>query len=80
MKFASEARLNQYIVSFGNTELACMPLSRHLMGIEGLVLVHQTERYQLSLTYNTSWWQRAVPSTDFYTTFIQYLVGLMTPP
>ena len=40
------------------------------MDIEGLVLVHQTDRYQLSLAY-VSWWQRAVPSTDFNTTFTQ---------
>ena len=51
MKFASETRLSQYIVSFGNKEPACMPLSGHFMDIEGRVLVHQTERYQLSLTY-----------------------------
>ena len=72
MKFASEARPSQYIVPFGNIEPTCMPLSGHFMDIEGRVLVYQTERYQLSLTYNASWWQRAVPSTDFYTTFIQY--------
>ena len=72
MKFASEARPSQYIGPFGNTEPTCMPLSGHFMDIEGRVLVYQTERYQLSPTYNASWWQRAVPSTDFYTTFIQY--------
>ena len=74
MKFASEARPSQYmyIVPFGNTEPTCMPLSGHFMDIEGRVLVYQTERYQLCLTYNASGWQRAVPSTDFYTTFIQY--------
>ena len=33
MKFASEARLSQYIVPFGNTEPTCMPLSGHLMDI-----------------------------------------------
>ena len=71
MKFASEAKPSQYIIPFGNTEPTCMPLSRHFMDIEGRVLVHQTERYQLSLTYNASWWQRAVSSTDFYITFIQ---------
>ena len=70
MKFAPEARLIQYIVPFGNTEPTCMQLSGHFMDIEGRVLVYQTERYQLSPTYNASWWQRAVPSTDFYTTFI----------
>ena len=72
MKFASEARPSQYIGPFGNTEPTCMPLSGHFMDIEGRVLVYQTERYQLSPTYNASWWQRAVPSIDFYTTFIQY--------
>ena len=50
------------------------------MDIEGRVLEYQTERYQLSPTNNASWWQRAVPSTVFYTTFIQYEVGLTTPP
>ena len=44
MKFASEARSNQYIVPFGNTEHTCMPLSGHFVDIEGQVLVHQTER------------------------------------
>ena len=72
MKFASEARPSQYIGPFGNTEPTCMPLSGHFMDIEGRVLVYQTERYQLSPTYNVSWLQRAVPSTDFYTTFVQY--------
>ena len=42
--FPSEARPSQYIVPFGNTEPTCMPLSGHLMDIEGQVLVHQTER------------------------------------
>ena len=55
MKFASKARPSQYIVPFGNTEPTCMPLSGQLMDIEGRVLVYQTERYQLSLTYNASW-------------------------
>ena len=55
MKFASEARPSQYIVPFGNTELTCMPLSGLFMDIEGRVLVHRTERYQVSLTYNASW-------------------------
>ena len=55
MKFASEARPSQYIGPFGNTELTCMPLSGHFMDIEGRVLVYQTERYQLSPTYNASW-------------------------
>ena len=55
MKFAPEARPSQYIVTFGNTEPTCMPLSGHFMDIEGRVLVYQTERYQLSLTYNASW-------------------------
>ena len=55
MKFASEARPSQYIVPIGNTEPTCMPLSGHFMDIEGRVLVYQTERYQLSLTYNASW-------------------------
>ena len=54
-KFASEARPSQYIVPFGNTEPTCMPLSGHFMDIEGRVLVYQTERYQLSPTYNASW-------------------------
>ena len=45
MKFSSEARPSQYI---GNTEPTCMPLSGHFMDIEGWVLVHQTERYQLT--------------------------------
>ena len=72
MKFASEARPSQYIVPFGNTEPTCMPLSGHFMDIEGRVLVYQTERYQLSPTYHASWWQKAVSSADFYTTFIQY--------
>ena len=49
---ASEARPSQYIVPFGNIEPTCMPLSGHFMDIEGRVLVHQTEIYQLSLTYN----------------------------
>ena len=44
-KFASEARPGQYIVTFGNTESTCMPLSGHLKHIEGQALVHQTERY-----------------------------------
>ena len=30
MKFALEARPNQYIVPLGNTEPTCMPLSGHL--------------------------------------------------
>ena len=55
MKFASEARQSQYIVPFGNTEPTCMPLSGHNMEIEGRVLVYQTEKYQLSPTYNASW-------------------------
>ena len=55
MKFASEARPSQYIVPFDNTGPTCMPLSGHFMDIKGRVLVHQTERYQLSLPYNTSW-------------------------
>ena len=49
MKFASEARPSQYIVPFDNTEPTCMPLSGHFMGTECLVLVHQTEKYILSL-------------------------------
>ena len=49
MKFAPEARPNQYIVPFGNTEPTCMVLSGHFMDIEGRVLVHQMERYQLRL-------------------------------
>ena len=55
MKFASEARSSQYIVPFGNTEPTCMPLYGQFMDIEGQVLVHQMERYQLSLTYTASW-------------------------
>ena len=55
MMFASEARPSQYIVLFGNTQPNCMPLSGHVMDNEGRVLVYQTERYQLSLTYNASW-------------------------
>ena len=57
MKFASVARprRSQYIVPFGNTEPTCVPLSGHFMAIEGRVLAHQTERYQLSLTHNASW-------------------------
>ena len=55
MKFASEARPSQYMDPFGNTEPTCMPLSGHFMDIEGRVLVYQTERYQLSPTYNASW-------------------------
>ena len=54
MKFGSEARPSQYIVPFGNTEPTCMPLSGRFMDIEGWILVYQTERYQLSLTYNAS--------------------------
>ena len=54
MKFASEARPSQHIDPFGNTELTCMPLSGYFMNIEGQVLMHQTERYQLSQTYNAS--------------------------
>ena len=49
-----------------------MPLSEHFVDIEGQILVHQMERYQLSLTYNALWWQRAVPSIEFHTTIIQY--------
>ena len=52
MKFASEFKPSQYIVPFGNAEPTCMPLSGHFMNIEGRVLVHQMERYQLILTYN----------------------------
>ena len=52
MKFASEARPSQYIVPFGHTEPTCMSLSGHFMDIEGRVLVYQTERFQLSPTYN----------------------------
>ena len=52
MKFASEARASQYIVPFDNTEPTCMPLSGHFIDIEDRVLVHQTEMYKLSLTYN----------------------------
>ena len=55
MKFASEAKPSQCIVPFGNTEPTCMPLSGHFMDTEGRVLVYQTERYQLSLSYNASW-------------------------
>ena len=55
IKFASEARPSQYIVPFGNTEPSCMSLSGHFMDIEGRVLVHQMERYQLCPTYNASW-------------------------
>ena len=56
MKFASEARPSQYIIGpFGNIEPTCMPLSGHFMDIEGRVLEYQTERYQLSPTYNASW-------------------------
>ena len=55
IKFASEAMPSQYTVPFGNTEPTCMLLSGHFMDIEGRVLVHQTEEYQLSLTYNASW-------------------------
>ena len=55
MKFASKARPSQYIVPFGNTKPTCMPLSGHFMDIEARVLVYQTERYQLSLTYNAPW-------------------------
>ena len=51
MDFASEARP---IVPFGNTEPTCMPLYGHFMDIEGRVLVYQTERYQLGLTYHVS--------------------------
>ena len=54
MKFASEARQSQYIGPFGNTEPTFMPLSGLFMNIEGRVLVYQTERYQLSPTYNAS--------------------------
>ena len=54
MNFTSEARPSQYIFPFSNTEPTCVPLSGHFMDIEGRILVHQTERYQLSLTYNGS--------------------------
>ena len=54
-KFTSEAKPSQYIGPFGNTETTCMPLSGHFMDIEGRDLVYQTERYQLSPTYNASW-------------------------
>ena len=43
MKFASEARLLWQCTS--------MPRSGHFMDTESRVLVHQTERYQLSLTH-----------------------------
>ena len=46
---------SQYIVLFGNTEPTCMPLSGHFMDIEDRVLVYQTKRYQVSLTYNAPW-------------------------
>ena len=46
MRFASEARPSQPTF---------MPLSGHFMDFKGRVLVYQTERYQLSLTYNASW-------------------------
>ena len=52
MNFASEARSSQYIVPFGNTEPTCMPLSGHIMDIEGRALVHHTERYQLTIGTN----------------------------
>ena len=55
MKFASEARPSKYIVPFANTEPTCLPLSGHFMDIEGRVLVYQTDRYQLSPTYNDLW-------------------------
>ena len=55
MNFNSEARPNQYIVPFGNTEPTCRPLSGHFMDNKGRVLEYQMERYQLSLTYNASW-------------------------
>ena len=55
MKFASETRPSQYIITFGNTKPTCMLLSGDLEDIQGRVLVHQTERYKLSLTYNASW-------------------------
>ena len=48
LKFASEARPSQYIVSFGNTELTCLLLSGHFINLEDVVLVHQTERSTLS--------------------------------
>ena len=46
---------SQYTVPFGSTEPTCMPLSGHFMDIEGRALLHQTERYQLSLNNNASW-------------------------
>ena len=55
LKVASEARPSQYIVPFRNTEPTCMSLCGHFMDIESRVLVYQTERYQLSPTYNASW-------------------------
>ena len=55
IKFASEARQGLYIIPFGNTDPTCMLLSGHFVDIEGRVLVYQTERYQLSPTYNASW-------------------------
>ena len=68
---ASEVRPSQYIVPFGNTEPTCMPLSGHFMDIEGRVLVHQTERYNVPTLFNLKCllMTKAVPSTDFYTTF-----------
>ena len=54
-KFASETSPSQYIVPFDNTEPTFKLLRGHFMDIEGWVLVHQTERYQLSQTYNASW-------------------------
>ena len=55
MKFASEARLNQLFLFATRSRLVSIPLSRHFTGVGGRVLAHQTERFQLNLTYNASW-------------------------
>ena len=63
-KFASEAGLNQ-LLPLAIAMPTCIQLSGHFINIEGRVLVYQMTKYQLSLTYNASWRQRAVPNTDF---------------
>ena len=70
MKFASEARLSQGFPLAMQGRLVCHYLDT--LWTLGSGPVHQTERYQLSLTYNASWGQEVVPSTDLHTTFTQY--------
>ena len=54
MKATARMKFESELDQVGNTGPTCMALSGQFMDIEGQVLVHQTERYQLSLTYNAS--------------------------